>query len=87
MAKFVVCLSVLLLLVVLSESKPMKSCCTQYHESPIPFKALQHYTVQDEKQNCNIKAIIFTTKKNRLVCANPDREWVQYAIGSLPKNP
>nr|XP_020471669.1 C-C motif chemokine 16-like [Monopterus albus] len=86
MAKLAVCVSVLLvLLVAMSESKPMKSCCTQYHPSPVPFKVLKYYRIQDNKQYCNIKAIIFTTVRNRLVCANPDSEWVQYAIGFLPE--
>uniref|UniRef100_A0A3Q3R6J0 Chemokine interleukin-8-like domain-containing protein n=1 Tax=Monopterus albus TaxID=43700 RepID=A0A3Q3R6J0_MONAL len=69
--------------VILFFKEPMKSCCTQYHPSPVPFKVLKYYRIQDNKQYCNIKAIIFTTVRNRLVCANPDSEWVQYAIGSL----
>uniref|UniRef100_A0A3B4YKN8 C-C motif chemokine n=1 Tax=Seriola lalandi dorsalis TaxID=1841481 RepID=A0A3B4YKN8_SERLL len=49
----------------------VKVCCTQYNENPIPFKKLRYYVVQDSNF-CNIKAIIFVTVKNKLVCVNPD---------------
>ncbi|KAM7400760.1 hypothetical protein PAMA_005107 [Pampus argenteus] len=88
MAKLAVCVSILLvLLVALSESSPVKNCCTQYHENPIPVKLLKYYTVQEITHFCNIKAVIFRTVKNRLLCANPDTEWVQRALVSVPKKP
>uniref|UniRef100_A0A3B4UY71 C-C motif chemokine n=1 Tax=Seriola dumerili TaxID=41447 RepID=A0A3B4UY71_SERDU len=54
----------------------VKVCCTEYNENPIPFKRLRYYVVQDNNF-CNIKAIIFVTVKNRLVCVNPDSMWVK----------
>ncbi|XP_069013305.1 C-C motif chemokine 20 [Embiotoca jacksoni] len=79
-----VCVSVLLLLLVaLSESGPVKSCCTQYHETPLPVKVLRSYRIQDRKEYCNIKAVIFKMVKGRFVCADPDSMWVQKAMESM----
>ncbi|XP_023261690.1 C-C motif chemokine 17-like [Seriola lalandi dorsalis] len=88
MAKLAVFVSVLLLLVVAlleqSESSQVKVCCTQYNENPIPFKKLRYYVVQDSNF-CNIKAIIFVTVKNKLVCVNPDSMWVKRAMEFVPE--
>uniref|UniRef100_A0A3Q1IJ91 Chemokine interleukin-8-like domain-containing protein n=2 Tax=Anabas testudineus TaxID=64144 RepID=A0A3Q1IJ91_ANATE len=91
MAKLIVCVSMLLvLLVALSQGNPLKmkmkaTCCTQYHESPVPLRRLSYYIQQDITQNCNIYAIIFMTVRNKVVCANPETEWVQRAIEVTPE--
>ncbi|XP_031710373.1 eotaxin-like [Anarrhichthys ocellatus] len=84
MAKLTVCLSlILVLLVVLSDSSPI--CCRQYQENLIPVKFLKCYKIQKVTDHCNIKAIIFKTLKNRLLCADPEREWVKEAMKSVPE--
>ncbi|XP_040911823.1 C-C motif chemokine 20 [Toxotes jaculatrix] len=86
MDKQAVCVSLLLvLLVALSESSPTKVCCTQYHEPRVPVRLLRYYTVQEITDFCNIRAIVFRTMKNKLLCANPQSEWVQYAMGFVPE--
>ncbi|XP_053186297.1 C-C motif chemokine 20 [Scomber japonicus] len=86
MAKLAVCVSVLLvLLVALSETSPTKSCCTQYHDKPIPLRALKIYTIQEITGFCNIKAVIFRTIKDKQVCADPKAPWVIRAMASVPK--
>uniref|UniRef100_A0A8D0CP30 C-C motif chemokine n=1 Tax=Sander lucioperca TaxID=283035 RepID=A0A8D0CP30_SANLU len=57
-------------------------CCTQYQENPIPVKFLKYYRIQEVIDHCNIKAIIFKTWRNKLVCADPDRKWVKIAQDS-----
>ncbi|XP_070830174.1 C-C motif chemokine 20 [Chaetodon trifascialis] len=85
MAKLAVYGSIMLmLLVALGDSSPLSVCCTRYHESPVPVRLLKYYTIQDDVDYCNIKAIIFKTVKNKLLCANPDRKWVQKAMESVP---
>ena len=37
---------------------PTKSCCTQYHDKPIPLRALKIYTIQEITGFCNIKAVM-----------------------------
>ncbi|XP_042353044.1 C-C motif chemokine 20 [Plectropomus leopardus] len=84
MAKLAVCVSVMLvLLVALTESSPM--CCTQYQEHPVPVKLLKYYRIQEITDYCNIKAIIFRTVKNKLLCADPDKKWVKIAMDSVPE--
>ncbi|XP_067460749.1 C-C motif chemokine 20 [Thunnus thynnus] len=86
MAKLAVCVSVLLvLLVALNESSSMRSCCTKYQEKPIPVGRLIGYTIQEITDYCNIKAVMFKTVRNKLVCANPEAEWVKNAMASVPR--
>ncbi|XP_037644364.1 C-C motif chemokine 20-like [Sebastes umbrosus] len=84
MAKLAVCVSILLVvLVALSDSSPI--CCTEYQDTPIPVKFMKHYRMQEVTANCNIKAVIIKTKKNRLFCADPERKWVKIAMQSIPE--
>uniref|UniRef100_A0A3P8W9E0 C-C motif chemokine n=1 Tax=Cynoglossus semilaevis TaxID=244447 RepID=A0A3P8W9E0_CYNSE len=62
-----------------------RMCCTQYNEKPIPVKFLKYYKVQEMRGYCNIKAVVFTTLKNRFVCANPNSKWVQRAMDKTEK--
>uniref|UniRef100_A0A667X5M5 Chemokine interleukin-8-like domain-containing protein n=1 Tax=Myripristis murdjan TaxID=586833 RepID=A0A667X5M5_9TELE len=81
MARLTVCLSALLvLLVALVDLGPMRLCCTEYNEHPIPIKMLKHYRIQKDTDICNINAVIFKTVRDRRVCGNPDSKWVQDGI-------
>ncbi|XP_035527245.1 C-C motif chemokine 20 [Morone saxatilis] len=84
MAKLAVCVSIILvLLVALGESSPVKFCCTQYNEHPVPVKVLKNFKIQKVTGFCNIKAVIFRTSKNKLLCADPDKKWVKDAMESI----
>ncbi|XP_007567994.1 eotaxin [Poecilia formosa] len=86
MAKLAVCVSaVLLLLVALSETSYRGPCCTKNYDKPIALKNLRSFTVQNDTEICNIKAIIFLTVKDKLVCANPEKPWVIRAMEYLKK--
>ncbi|XP_062968837.1 C-C motif chemokine 16 [Cynocephalus volans] len=50
------------------------NCCLKFHEKVLPRKLVVGYR---NAFNCHPPAIIFLTKKNREVCANPDNSWVQ----------
>nr|KAF6455175.1 C-C motif chemokine ligand 16 [Rousettus aegyptiacus] len=50
------------------------TCCLKYHEKIIPRKLLMGHR---KALGCYLPAIIFVTKKNREVCANPNEKWVQ----------
>uniref|UniRef100_A0A3B3TL10 C-C motif chemokine n=1 Tax=Poecilia latipinna TaxID=48699 RepID=A0A3B3TL10_9TELE len=87
MAKLAVCVSaVLLLLVALSETSYRGPCCTKTYDKPIALKNLRSFTVQNDTEICNIKAIIFLTVKDKLVCANPEKPWVIRAMKHLEKS-
>uniref|UniRef100_A0A3B5BD94 Chemokine interleukin-8-like domain-containing protein n=1 Tax=Stegastes partitus TaxID=144197 RepID=A0A3B5BD94_9TELE len=47
---------------------PMRFCCTQYQETQVPVKMLKSYRIQDNTGYCNIKAVVFRTKRNKNVC-------------------
>ncbi|XP_068605393.1 C-C motif chemokine 20 isoform X2 [Brachionichthys hirsutus] len=84
MAKLIGCVFIMLVLLgALSECSP--NCCTQYHESPVPKKFLKYYRVQRDTDYCNLNAVIFMTVKNKLLCADPARKWVQRAMTFVPQ--
>uniref|UniRef100_A0A673KYI8 Chemokine interleukin-8-like domain-containing protein n=1 Tax=Sinocyclocheilus rhinocerous TaxID=307959 RepID=A0A673KYI8_9TELE len=64
---------------ILAISCPVR-CCTKYSSQPFPVLRLKDFTWQDATMTCNIEAVIFTSVKNRQICANPDDLWVQNAI-------
>uniref|UniRef100_A0A3Q0RJQ1 Chemokine interleukin-8-like domain-containing protein n=1 Tax=Amphilophus citrinellus TaxID=61819 RepID=A0A3Q0RJQ1_AMPCI len=85
MAKLAVCVSVMLVLLLVALS-PRKYCCTQYQKTAVPVKRLKSYTVQDDYFRTQRQSCCGTnTVKNRPVCANPDEQWVQEAMMSVPK--
>ncbi|XP_058415314.1 C-C motif chemokine 16-like isoform X2 [Diceros bicornis minor] len=53
------------------------TCCMKYHEKVLPRKLVVGYR---RALNCYLPAIIFVTKKNREICANPNDKWVQEYI-------
>ncbi|XP_023124655.1 eotaxin [Amphiprion ocellaris] len=86
MAKLAVCAAVLLLLLVApSETSPPRFCCTRYQETQVPVKMLKSYRIQDDMGHCNIKAVVFKTKRNKDLCGNPEEEWVQKAMELIPR--
>ncbi|XP_049716729.1 C-C motif chemokine 14 isoform X1 [Elephas maximus indicus] len=56
------------------------TCCLKYHEKVLPRRLVRGYR---KALSCHLPAIIFITKRNREVCANPNDDWVQEYI----KNP
>ncbi|XP_051554212.1 C-C motif chemokine 5 [Myxocyprinus asiaticus] len=86
MSRLVLTSSTLLLLlcvwVTLSQSSPLR-CCTKYSSHQLPLLRLKDFTLQDATMICNIEAVIFTTVKNRQICANPEDQWVQKAISYI----
>ncbi|XP_051989223.1 C-C motif chemokine 12-like [Xyrauchen texanus] len=86
MSRLVLTSSTLLLLlcvwVTVSQSSPVR-CCTKYSSHQLPFLRLKDFTLQDATMLCNIDAVIFTTVKNRQICANPDDSWVKKAISHI----
>uniref|UniRef100_A0A672RTI8 Chemokine interleukin-8-like domain-containing protein n=1 Tax=Sinocyclocheilus grahami TaxID=75366 RepID=A0A672RTI8_SINGR len=64
----------------LSVNRSPVRCCTKYSSQPFPVLRLKDFTRQDATMTCNIEAVIFTTVKNRQICANPDDLWVQNAV-------
>ncbi|TWW73240.1 hypothetical protein D4764_15G0006340 [Takifugu flavidus] len=56
MGKLMLCVSVLVLLLALTESSYF--CCTQYHENPVSVEILKFYMIQEDTGYCNIRAVM-----------------------------
>ncbi|XP_020861240.1 C-C motif chemokine 4-like [Phascolarctos cinereus] len=64
----------------LASSAPMSSnsptsCCFSHARQQIPRKFVTDY--YETSSLCPQPAVVFKTKKGRLMCANPSDDWVQ----------
>nr|XP_019588035.1 PREDICTED: C-C motif chemokine 5 [Rhinolophus sinicus] len=59
-------------------------CCFAYISRTLPRAHLREYFYTSSK--CSLPAVVFITRKNRQVCANPDKKWVREYINSLEMN-
>ncbi|XP_007946099.1 C-C motif chemokine 3-like [Orycteropus afer afer] len=60
------------------------ACCFSYVNRQLPYKFVANY--YETNSQCSKPAIIFLTKRNREVCANPSEAWVQKYIADLELN-
>ncbi|XP_067393776.1 C-C motif chemokine 4-like [Emydura macquarii macquarii] len=60
------------------------SCCFSYVAKPIPRSLVVKYRQTSSK--CSQLAVIFTTKKGREVCSDPNARWVQEYIKHVKQN-
>uniref|UniRef100_A0A670ZFN1 C-C motif chemokine n=1 Tax=Pseudonaja textilis TaxID=8673 RepID=A0A670ZFN1_PSETE len=51
------------------------SCCLRYVKKPLPQRILKSF--EHTHFSCKKPGIIFITKKDRRICANPNEQWVQ----------
>uniref|UniRef100_A0A8C8SBT3 C-C motif chemokine n=1 Tax=Pelusios castaneus TaxID=367368 RepID=A0A8C8SBT3_9SAUR len=51
------------------------SCCFSYVTKQIPRNLVVKYRHTSSK--CSLPAVIFTTRKGREICSDPNAEWVQ----------
>ncbi|XP_004643041.1 C-C motif chemokine 5 isoform X1 [Octodon degus] len=56
-------------------------CCFAYISRPLPRTHIKEYFYTSSK--CSNLAVVFVTRKNRQVCANPEKKWVREYINSL----
>ncbi|XP_065753803.1 C-C motif chemokine 8-like isoform X2 [Phocoena phocoena] len=68
-----------------SVSTPI-TCCFIVTSKKIPFKKLDSYT-RITNSWCPQEAVIFKTKADKEVCADPKQKWVQNSIKLLDRKP
>uniref|UniRef100_G1MSI4 C-C motif chemokine n=1 Tax=Meleagris gallopavo TaxID=9103 RepID=G1MSI4_MELGA len=56
-------------------------CCFSYSVRKLPQNHVKEYFYTSSK--CPQPAVVFTTRKGRQVCANPDARWVKEYINFL----
>ncbi|NXH16688.1 CCL5 protein, partial [Bucco capensis] len=82
-----VCLSAILIAAFLSQASPAPIgadttvCCFSYTSRKLPQSHVKDYFYTSGK--CPQPAVVFITRKNREVCANPDARWVKEYVNSL----
>ncbi|NXB13505.1 CCL5 protein, partial [Rhagologus leucostigma] len=91
MKTFTVALAVLFAAVFCSQatSSPISPnlygpCCFEYLTRPLPLSHVVKY--EHTGSHCSTPAVIFTTIKDRLVCANLNDKWVQDIMNQLKDN-
>ncbi|XP_036454975.1 uncharacterized protein LOC118827646 [Colossoma macropomum] len=60
-------------------------CCLSVRDLSIPHQVLVGYHKQLKENGCSIDAILFQTKKNKVLCAPPDAPWVKERMNWLDK--
>ncbi|XP_038183522.1 C-C motif chemokine 8-like [Arvicola amphibius] len=56
------------------EVPPPTSCCFSLTQRKIPLRMLQSY--QNTSTQCSLAAVIFKTKRDKQICADPTQKWV-----------
>ncbi|XP_030015524.1 C-C motif chemokine 20a.3 [Sphaeramia orbicularis] len=64
-------------------SEAHRACCRRYTKHKLPFNAIKGYLTQTASSACRINAIIFYTRKGKLVCVNPALSWVMESVNRL----
>ncbi|NXU07639.1 CCL5 protein, partial [Buphagus erythrorhynchus] len=59
-------------------------CCVEYIIRPLPLSLVVKY--EHTGSHCSPPAVIFTTIRDKLVCANPNEKWVQDIMNQLKDN-
>ncbi|XP_037664442.1 C-C motif chemokine 3-like 1 [Choloepus didactylus] len=60
------------------------ACCFSYTSRQIPSKFVADYF--ETSSQCSKPGVIFLTKRNRQICANPSEAWVEEYITHLELN-
>ncbi|KAJ8384314.1 hypothetical protein AAFF_G00206710 [Aldrovandia affinis] len=85
-------LSALLLAVVLvsvraAGGKSRGNCCMVYTKAAqlkkLPFNLIKEHKMQEITGSCHIRAVVFITKANRRICANPKAKNVKRMLKQL----
>ncbi|XP_001373304.2 C-C motif chemokine 5 [Monodelphis domestica] len=69
----------------LASSSPYASdttpCCFTFSTRPPPLVHIREYFYTSSR--CGNLGVVFITRKNRQLCANPEKKWVRSYINSL----
>ncbi|KFQ38007.1 C-C motif chemokine 19, partial [Mesitornis unicolor] len=51
-------------------------CCLKTRDTPIPWRRVQDYRLQQVQDGCDFPAVVFVTVKGRRICAPVVSPWV-----------
>ncbi|XP_019592916.2 C-C motif chemokine 20 isoform X1 [Rhinolophus sinicus] len=66
-----------------SEAASNFDCCLGYRHHVLHPMWIVSYTEQRANEACDINAIIFHTRRNLSVCADPKKKWVKQVLRVL----
>ncbi|XP_069474105.1 C-C motif chemokine 20 [Ambystoma mexicanum] len=69
-----------------AQSSGYLDCCYTYTKKLLRMKDISNFTMQRSSGVCDMDAIIFHTKENFNVCANPEDPWVKSILKAFGKN-
>ncbi|XP_018420085.1 PREDICTED: C-C motif chemokine 19-like [Nanorana parkeri] len=77
--------AVLAICQVSAASRNPSDCCLSTNQKKFPYRLISSYRQQDSSSGCNIDAVVFTTHKNRHICAPPNSGWAKKYMDCLRK--
>ncbi|GAB0202931.1 C-C motif chemokine 21 [Grus americana] len=60
-------------------------CCLKHSRKAIPSNLVKSYSLQGPELGCLLRAVVFTTKKNKKICASPTDPAIQKLMQNLDK--
>uniref|UniRef100_A0A4X2KW71 C-C motif chemokine n=1 Tax=Vombatus ursinus TaxID=29139 RepID=A0A4X2KW71_VOMUR len=66
---------------ILPDASDTTPCCFSFTTVPIPMNHIKEYFYTSSR--CGNQGVVFITRKNRQLCANPEKKWVRSYINSL----
>ncbi|XP_005528116.1 PREDICTED: C-C motif chemokine 21 [Pseudopodoces humilis] len=60
-------------------------CCLKHSQKAIPSGVVTSYRLQGPESGCLLDAVVFTTKRNRKICASPTDGTIQKLMQHLDK--
>uniref|UniRef100_A0A8C6YWX3 C-C motif chemokine n=1 Tax=Nothoprocta perdicaria TaxID=30464 RepID=A0A8C6YWX3_NOTPE len=66
-------------------SSQASDCCLKTSQGKIPLGLVKSYSVQGPESGCLLRAVVFTTRKGKKLCASPDSSSVQKVMQKLDK--
>ncbi|KAL8198689.1 UNVERIFIED_CONTAM: hypothetical protein K2H54_020849 [Gekko kuhli] len=57
--------------------------CPKFQDKPVPLRLLKSYEVLSRH---NPPAVLFYTKKNVPICADPEKQWTKDRMANLSEN-
>ncbi|KAM6109628.1 C-C motif chemokine 20-like [Phoenicopterus ruber ruber] len=60
-------------------------CCLKNSRTAIPSGLVKSYSLQGPESGCLLRAVVFTTKRNKKICASPTDPAIQKLMQNLDK--
>ncbi|XP_008496436.1 C-C motif chemokine 21 [Calypte anna] len=73
------------LLMVWAQGPSASDCCLKHSQKIVPESIVKSYRLQGPESGCPLHAVVFTTRRNKKICASPTKLDVQMTMQNLDK--